>query len=145
MKQSRRPRTPPLEGLDADGAFIALMIAAMDASGHISTEEFARAHHIIWSMRRFRRQSGDAVGRTIDRMRTLIEDRGASTVIEASARKIPARLRPAAFAVVADLVLVDGRMERLERRFLNGLAEDLRLEPLTAARILDVMRIKNSA
>jgi hypothetical protein len=35
--------------LDADDAFIALLIAAMDASGHVSAEEAARAHkhHLV--------------------------------------------------------------------------------------------------
>jgi predicted lipid carrier protein YhbT len=67
------------------------------------------------------------------------------TVIEAAARQIPTRLRRAAFAVAADLVLVDGRMERLEGRFLRGLAADLGLGRQTAKSILDVMRIKKSA
>jgi hypothetical protein len=65
-------------------------------------------------------------------------------VIEAAARTIPTRLRPAAFAVAADLVLVDGRMERLEGRFLRGLAADLGLDRQTARSILAVMRVKNS-
>jgi len=131
--------------LDADDAFIALLIAAMDASGHVSAEEAARAHNIIWSMRRFRHRSGDTVGRKIERMRTLVEKHGASPVIEAAARQIPTRLRAAAFAVAADLVLVDGRMERLEGRFLRQLAVDLGLERHTAKSILDVMRLKNGA
>ena len=131
--------------LDADDAFIALLIAAMDASGHVSAEESARAHNIIWSMRRFRHRSGDTVGRKIERMRTLVEKHGASPVIEAAARQIPTRLRAGAFAVAADLVLVDGRMERLEGRFLRQLAVDLGLERHTAKSILDVMRLKNGA
>jgi len=131
--------------LDADDAFIALLIAAMDASGHVSAEEAARAHNIIWSMRRFRHRSGDTVGRKIERMRTLVEKHGASPVIETAARQIPTRLRAAAFAVAADLVLADGRMERLEGRFLRQLAVDLGLERHTAKSILDVMRLKNGA
>ena len=131
--------------LDADDAFIALLIAAMDASGHVSAEEAARAHNIIWSMRRFRHRSGDTVGRKIERMRTLVEKHGASPVIEAAARQIPTRLRAAAFAVAADLVLVDGRMERLEGRFLRQLAVDLGLERHMAKSILGVMRLKNGA
>jgi hypothetical protein len=75
----------------------------------------------------------------------LIKERGASSVIEAAARQIPKRLRRAAFAVAADLVLVDGRLQRSEERFLGGLAADLGLDRETAKRILDVMRIKNSA
>lgn len=138
-----RPRG--VSKLDADDAFIALLIAAMDASGHVSAEEAARAHDIIWSMRRFRHRSGDTVGRKIARMRTLVEKHGASPVIDAAARQIPRQLRGAAFAVAADLVLVDGRMERLEGRFLRQLAVDLGLERHTAKSILDVMRLKNSA
>ena len=144
VKSLNRP-SGALSKLDADDAFIALLIAAMDASGHVSAEEAARAHNTIWSMRRFRHRSGDAVGRKIERMRTLVEKRGASPVIEAAARHIPKRLRGAAFAVAADLVLVDGRMERLEGRFLRELAADLGLERHTAKSILDVMRLKNSA
>jgi tellurite resistance protein len=143
-RRSRRPAAGLLPRLHTDDAFIALLIAAMDASGHVSAEEAARAHHIIWSMRRFRRRSGETVGRTIERVRTLIERHGSSRIVEEAAPKSPSRLRGAAFAVATDLVLVDGRLERAERRFLEGVAAHLRLTPLTARRILDVIRIKNS-
>jgi tellurite resistance protein len=138
-------RADALSGLDADDAFIALLIAAMDASGHVSAEEAARAHNIIWSMRRFRHRSGERVGRTIERMKSSIETHGASAVLEASARKIPARLRPAAFAIAVDVTLVDGRMERSEGRFLRALAADLGLKKSVADAILQVIRIKNGA
>jgi tellurite resistance protein len=143
----RLPKRRPVgvDKLDADDAFIALLIAAMDASGHVSAEEAARAHNIIWSMRRFRHRSGETVGRKIERMRTLVEKHGTLSVIEAAARQIPSRLRPAAFAVATDLVLVDGRMERLEGRFLRQLAADLGLDRQAAKSILDVVRLKNSA
>jgi tellurite resistance protein len=131
--------------LTLDEAFVALLIGAMDANRHVSREELARAHHIIWSMRRYRRKSGEQVGRLIDRMRTVIENHGALPVIAAAARTIPARLRPAAFAVSADLVLADGRMEPAERRFLQRLASDLALTRQAAAGILNVMLVKNSA
>ena len=144
-RRRRRPAAGSLPTFDTDDAFIALLIAAMDASGHVSAEEAARAHHIIWSMRRFRHRSGETVGRKIERVRGLIERHGSSRIIEASATKIPSRLRGAAFAVAADLVLVDGRLERAERRFLESLAAHLRLTPVTGRRILQVIRIKNSA
>lgn len=131
--------------MDDDDALLALLIAAMGASGHVSTAEAARAHNIIWSMRRFRRRSGETVGRKIERMRALVEKHGASPVIEAAAQAVPKKLRRAAFAVAADLVLVDGRMERAEGRFLRGLAARLGLEREAAANILDVIRAKNSA
>jgi hypothetical protein len=74
----------------------------------------------------------------------LIEEHGVAPVIETGARKVPRRLRPAAFAVAADLVLVDGRMERAEARFLRQLAADLGLRSGLARSILTVLRIKNS-
>ena len=131
--------------LTPDDAFIALLIAAMAANGHVSAKEAERAQHIIWSMRRFRHRSGEAVGRRIERMRTLIEKRGASPVIEAAVRQIPRRLRRAAFAIAADLVLVVGRMQRSEERFLRGPAANLELDRQIVKSILDVIRVKNSA
>lgn len=130
---------------DLDDAFIALLIAAMDASGHVSADEAARAHNIIWSMRRFRHRSGERVGRAIARMKALIASQGPSAVLDASASTIPRRLRPAAFAIAADLVLVDGRMERSEARFLRALAVALDLKAGIAESVLEVIRIKNSA
>ena len=143
----RSPKRRPggVDKLDADDAFIALLIAAMDASGHVSAEEAARAHNIIWSMRRFQHRSGETVGRKIAQMRTLVEKVGTLSVIEAAAGRIPSRLRPTAFAVATDLVLVDGRMQRGEGRFLRQLAADLGLGRQAAKSILDVIRLKNSA
>lgn len=140
-----KKRAAGARALDADDALLALLIAAMAASGHVSPAELARAHNIIWSMRRFRSRSGETVGRKIDRMRTLVEHNGAALVTEAAAPAIPPRLRPAAFAVAADLVLVDGRMERAEGRYLRGLATALGLDRDTTGTILGVMRLKNSA
>ena len=143
--RSRGGRSEAGGKLDADDAVIALLIAAMAASGHVSAEEAARAHDIIWSMRRFRNRSGEVVGRKIERMRTLVGQQGSSRAIEAAAQQIPPRLRGGAFAVAADLVLVDGRMERLEGQFLRALAGELGLDSQAAKNIVDVMRLKNSA
>ncbi len=134
---------PPLGWLGTDETFLALLIGAMEASGHVSAEEAARTHNIIWSMRRFRHKPGEIVGREIEEMRTLVGRYGAPAIVAAAARAIPARLRPTAFAIAADLVLVDGKIERLERRFLDRLGTDLRLDRDVARRILDVMVLKN--
>jgi uncharacterized tellurite resistance protein B-like protein len=131
--------------LTLDEAFIALLIGAMAANRHVSPEEAARAHHIIWSMRRFRRKSGETVDRLIDSMRALIEDHGADAVVAAAARVLPARLRLAAFAVSADLVLADGKMEGSERRFLSRLGQDLALTREAQTGVVDAMLVKNSA
>ena len=135
-----KSRRPSLSRLDVDEALLALLIGAMNANDHVSPEEGARAHNIIWSMRRFRRKSGETVERLIERMRQLIEERA----VAAAARALPARLRKSAFAVAADLVLTDGRLEGSERRYLIALGHDLTLDGNTINGILEVMRIKNA-
>jgi uncharacterized tellurite resistance protein B-like protein len=132
-------------GLTVDLAVIAVLLAAMDANQHVSPEEAARAHHIIWSMRRFRRKSGGTVDRLIERVRARMEEHGTSAVLQQAARAIPTRLRPAAFAVAVDLMLADTRLERAERQFVKRLAADLKVPAALADDILRVMLIKNGA
>jgi len=139
-----KSRRPSLSRLDVDEALLALLIGAMNANDHVSPEEGARAHNIIWSMRRFRRKSGETVERLIERMRQLIEEHGPERAVAAAARALPARLRKSAFAVAADLVLTDGRLEGSERRYLIALGHDLTLDSKIINGILEVMRIKNA-
>jgi hypothetical protein len=65
-------------------------------------------------------------------MRTRVEQHGAIAVLEAGARSIPRRLRPSAFALAADLVFADGKIDRSEQQFLDRLASDLQLDRGTA-------------
>ena len=69
--RSARPRRTRLE---LDEALIAVFIGAMNANDHVAREELASAHHLIWSTKRFRRKSGETVGRLIDRMKRLLEE-----------------------------------------------------------------------
>lgn len=136
-------RTPRLQ-MDADDALIAFIIAAMESSGHVSADEAARAHNVIWSTRRFRRRDGDDVGRRIARMKALTAEHGATTIIKAGAGRISRRLRPAAFAILADIVLVDGKLDPREARFLRQVGADLQLEPDVIESVVGVLQIKNS-
>jgi tellurite resistance protein len=109
----------------------------------VAREELARAHHLIWSTKRFRRKSGETVGRLIDRMKRLLEEQEATAVMEAAARAIPARLRPSAFAIVADLLLADGRIDARERKFLQRLAVNFNIRARVANHVIEAMLVKN--
>ena len=122
---------------------IALFIGAMDANGHVAREELACAHHLIWSTRRFRRKSGETVGRLIDRMKRLFEEQDSTAVMAIAAKAIPAKLRPSAFAIVADLLLADGKIDARERRFLQRLALNLKIGSGRATEVIEVMLVKN--
>jgi uncharacterized tellurite resistance protein B-like protein len=140
---TRAPRKPGR--LTLDQAMIAVLVAAMEANQHVSAEEAARAHHIIWSMRRFRSRSGETVDRLIETVRNRAGEEGATALLQEAARTIPARLRPSAFAVAVDLVLADTKLERAERQFVARLATALKMRRALADDILAVMRIKNGA
>jgi hypothetical protein len=73
-----------------------------------------------------------------------VDEHGPERVVAAAARALPARLRKSAFAVAADLVLTDGKLEGSERRYLIALGHDLTLDRSTIDGMLDVMRIKNA-
>lgn len=137
-------RSPRRRGrFTIDQALIAVMIGAMEANEHTSRQEAQRAHHMIWSMRRFRHRDGEDVDELIDAVRGRMEESGVEAVLEQAVGTLPARLRQSAFAVAADLVLADAALQRSERRFLMGLAADLGLPPQLAQEILRVMLIKN--
>jgi tellurite resistance protein len=130
--------------LELDEALIALFVAAMNANLHVAPDEAARAHHLIWSTRHFRRKSGDTVGKLIQDMRALLQEGDTDAVMDGAARAIPARLRPAAFAVLADLLLADGRMDAQERKFLRTIGAKLQIKPETVRRVVDVILLKNA-
>lgn len=142
--KTTRPSRQPIPRLTLDEAVIALLVGAMEANAHTSRDEAARAHHLIWSTRRFRRKSGEAVGRLLETARRLVGEHGAPAVVALAAREIPARLRRPVFALAVDLVLSDGRIEPAERRLLDRLAADLLIGPGAGAAILDAMLVKNS-
>jgi tellurite resistance protein len=143
VNKAGRVRGQAVKKLEVDEALIALFIGAMDANEHVAREELARAHHLIWSTRRFRRKSGETVGRLIARMKRLVEEQDRAAVMESAARAVPARLRPAAFALVADLLLADGKIDGGERRFLQRLASSFRIPAGLATNVIDVMLVKN--
>lgn len=134
---------PRLKRLELDEALIALFIGAMDANHHVAWEELAGAHHLIWSTKRFRQKLGETVGRLIDRMKRLLEEQESSAVMEAAAKAIPAKLRPSAFAIVADLLLADGKSDVRERMFLQRLTVNFNIRACVATPVVEAMLVTN--
>lgn len=137
-------RAPRSRVLSLDEAIIAVLIGSMMANDNVSPEESERAHHVTWSMRRFRRRSGDTVGRLIGRVRERIVAEGPAVVVQQASKVIPASIRPSVLAVAADLVLVDGILQRQERQFLSELARQLKIAPALSLQNLKVIAIKNA-
>jgi tellurite resistance protein len=139
---ARRPSRSKV--LTLDQAIIAILIGSMMANDNVAPDESERAHHVTWSMRRFRRRSGDTVGRLIERVRERIVAEGPTAVVQQASKVIPASMRPSVLAVAADLVLVDGTLQRQERQFLSELSRQLKISPTLSLQILKVISIKNA-
>lgn len=142
-RKTSRP-SPRTRSLTLDHAIVAVIVGAMLANEHVSAEESERAHNLTWAMRRFRRKSGETVGRVIARVREDVGRHGHAAVVQQASRFIPPSLRPSVLAVAADLVLLDGTLQRQERQFLSELARQLKIAPALSLQILKVIAIKNA-
>lgn len=115
----------------------------MEANGHTSPRELERAHHLIWSMRRFRGRDGDEVNGIIEEMRSLLETSDVDEVIDNAIASIPARFAPSAFSVLVDLLFADGRLDPEELVFLRRVGRQLGIPAPTQRRIVEVILVKN--
>jgi tellurite resistance protein len=137
-------RTKPARPrLSLDESLIALFIAAMEANGHSSPRELERAHHLIWSMRRFRERDGDEVNAIIDEMRSLLETSDPTDVVDRAVASIPSRFGLSAFSVLVDLLFADGRLDPEELQFLRRVGRELGIPASRQRRIVDVILAKN--
>jgi tellurite resistance protein len=126
-----------------DQALVTLFIGAMEANDRTTADEAERAQHLIWSTRRFRTRSGDAVGKLIEETRRLVAAGDSGTLMERAAKAIPRGLRRPAFAVLADVLLADGRLDRRERTFLQRIGTTMALRPDQVRGILETIQVKN--
>jgi uncharacterized tellurite resistance protein B-like protein len=130
----------PRAHLTANEAFIALIIAAMEADRHAAPEEAARAEQLVRTLPRFRKQGHAAVGRMINDMKRFVQDHDDDTVIAAAVSAIPARSRVSAFATVAAMLLGDGRLRPAEVPFLSRMASTLGVRRNEALRLIAAAR-----
>jgi len=76
-------------------------------------------------------------------MKRLLEAEDVAAVMERVAQTVPSALRPSTFALVADLLLADGKMDARERKFLPPLATNFNLLPRVADDVIAAILVKN--
>ena len=133
-----------VEGWPPRAAFAALLIAGARADGSVSAQEANGIEHVIAGMKLFRGCGPEALQPMIAKIVERIEDHGVDVVVRTAAAAIPKELTATAFAVVFDLMLSDGWARWNESRFAGELQALLDIDDETAARIMDVIRIKNA-
>ena len=111
--------------LSSDEALIALIIAAMESSGHVAPVEAARAADLVRLMPQRRRQARQAVDRIVERMKAYVRDHDDNTIIDAAWKAIPREARARAVMIVIAVLISDHRLQRRESAFLRKLTERL--------------------
>lgn len=112
----------PNRRLSSDEALIALMIAAMEASGNAAPAEAARAAELVRLMPQFRRHARPVIGRMIERMKIYVRDHDNDAIVAAAWEAIPPGARAAAVMTVIAVLTSDHRLQRAEAAFLLRLS-----------------------
>ncbi len=125
-------------------AIMAIVIAAIKADGHISSEEVQRLRAMCALSPIFASNSSDQDTANIQFADTMTDQLGAAAVAKAAAVLSPA-LRETAFAFATDMVLADGVLGPSEERFVDELAKKLELRENAAQAIVygNVARNRN--
>jgi tellurite resistance protein len=131
-------------GLFPQEAFVCLLIASARADGSISPHEANQIEHVVAAMKLFRGSSHETRHGIFTNAGERIEQEGIEAVVRAAAAVIPKELGATAFAIAVDLMLSDGRLTANEQRFADQLRGLLNVDQGTAAKVVDVLTIKNA-
>lgn len=115
----------PNRCLSSDEALIALIIAAMESSGHVAPVEAARAAELVRVMPQLRKHARVVVDRMVERMKAYVRDHDDDAIVDAAWAAIPPADRPAAVMTVIAVLMSDHRLQRAESGFLMKLTEGL--------------------
>jgi uncharacterized tellurite resistance protein B-like protein len=139
--QEHQPETLTLTPAEA---FAALVLSTVRADGRISAEEASRVNQVLGATRLFHTTDTETLQPLLSQVMSLVQRHGPDAVMDLAARALPVPLRAPAFAVSVDLVLADGEAGPQERRFIDALQTRLAIADEEAAKIVDVMLVKNS-
>lgn len=124
-------------------AMASLLVAAVAVDGMVSTEEAARMGGLLGTSKVFRQAGNGSTQALANRAIALLTEYGLPAILTGCAKVIPADLRPTAFALATDLALADGRIGDREKAFIDELQVVLNIDDDTAAKIIEVLLIKN--
>ena len=124
-------------------AFAAIMLAAIASDGYLSQEQTTAITATLSRMKLFRSYSNDVMNRLFDKLLGILQRDGINILFDTAKESLPPDLRESAFAVTADLILVDGIVTEEDHSFLNDLYQALGISTDIAIQVVQVMMIKN--
>lgn len=137
-----RPTGDDASALTPTEAFAGIAMCAMYADGVLDAEEDDELAVVLARLPIFREHSDDEIRDAFQKTQRMAQDTSDTVVLDACAAALPPRLRPAAYLVAADLIMTDGDVGSDEHAFLRRLQEKLGIDAALAAKIREVLAIK---
>lgn len=124
-------------------AFLCIIVGAASCDGNISPEESEQILSTIHRSRLFKQATGDELRAVNNVVMDRLTKRGRRAVADACTA-LPAELALAAFTQAVDVVLADGGFVRAEADYLDDLMRMLGISEPDAAKIAEVLSVKNA-
>lgn len=124
-------------------AFAAILIAVIAADGDISEEEKDDFVARVTRMKLFRAIHGKEFSSLIDKLFRILRKEGPNELALRGAEALRADLKATAFAVATDMIFSDGSVEEEETSLLEKLQRSLGISDEVAAKIVEVIELKN--
>lgn len=137
-----RPEEPPAH-YQAPEAFLCILALAATvdhAMGRLENELLQAVTHRWWTLGAIREKDVTPLNYAV----TARLGAGFDAALDAACAALPKAMRTAAFAQAFDIMLCDGVLCAAEAAFAETLAEKLKIDAAEAARIRDVLVIKNA-
>jgi len=135
---SIRPR------MKSDKAFLALLAAATEADGFVTSEERQELIAICHRTPFFEAMSLEALEELRASLVPRLTKKKIADLTEHAARSVPKAYRLSVFAHVVDLIMADRVVLQSERQFVERLQILLKISDEDASRIARALKIKNA-
>jgi tellurite resistance protein len=129
--------------LNKQDAFLAVLLITVAADGHISSEECESVVGVSNRMSLLKGMSAEQFNSSIRNLQGLQQKHGSGWLLSKAAEVMPSDLRQTAFAIAADLVFADGSIESDEESALEAIQSAMQVPDDLAAKIIEVLVIKN--
>lgn len=124
-------------------AFAGVALAAVASDGFLAEEEAQIIPFTLSRMKLYQSYSDNDMRRLFDKLLAQLQRDGVESLFASAKSALSPELRETAFAIAADLVLVDGVVTEEERSFLDDLYSTLEISEAVANQVIEVMAIKN--
>jgi uncharacterized membrane protein YebE (DUF533 family) len=124
--------------------FLGILLGAAACDGVVAEVERQAILALTERLRLFATLSPPRRTQMTTQLIDLLERDGAARFLLRCAAAIPDELRSCVFANACEIILLDGVVTVAEKRYLDSLQHELRLDPRWALTVVDVLIAKNT-